>query len=445
MLSTLTNSTGEQLASQSSSATAASSVGRVASSRSTSSISASSFTSSGTLSATVLTNTTRVTPTTQSYSGPATTTPQIASSSALLQTSSSQSSTSQTSATLSSITAATTSFGLTSTLTPQPTTRQPGVSTRANSTSLVTISYEVSFTSQSSDTPFFQSSRPTTTSEPEPTITAAPEVPGRIIHRLIFDLGECAGFTSPRFLLNAGELGDLVTFGEGKFVIEMKSDLDSGIFGFVLSLKDDEVRVHWDIVFIWVTGRCIWLEDGVTWDAHLANSPDEIYHCWGWSDIECPYGFKANGIGDALWTLSSDNPTGDAYVEFCPPDGPPWFNILTNPNPDVIDPTWQGTYVVLPTQTAVSTSTFIKPVLPTKLSAPAPSEEPHCDIVATCVRPNTFIVEEETTTSWSTFITPEFLSTHPSTTVVAHTTATVPSTSFLATPRPTAAPSTLDT
>jgi hypothetical protein len=119
------------------------------------------------------------------------------------------------------------------------------------------------------------------------------------------------------------------------FQVELKSDLDYGSLALILSLKDDDVRCgssdmnrkcpicfgcksvltdHLACVGIMLSfgppgdvfvsvirgGESglemypfsIWLEDGVTWDAHLANSPDEMYHCWGWDPLECPFAFQ---------------------------------------------------------------------------------------------------------------------------------------------------------
>ncbi|CCO27926.1 hypothetical protein BN14_01916 [Rhizoctonia solani AG-1 IB] len=354
-----------------------------------------------------------------------------------------------------------------------PTTQQSLASTETNSTSSVTTSsYQVSPTTQSSNT---KSTSPTATTEPEPepALTPAPSTPERITHRLNIDLGECSGFASPRFSLNQGELGELVSFGDGVFQVELKSDLDYGSLALILSLKDDDVRCGssdmnpcvgimlsfgppGDVFVSVIRGGesglemypfSIWLEDGVTWDAHLANSPDEMYHCWGWDPLECPFAFQGNGVEEAAWAVSSDNPTGDIFISFCPSgDAPPWYNIPTNPNPNQVEPTWQGTYVVLPTQTAVPVSTFIKPVVqPTKLSTPVTTGSFECEIITTCVRPNTYVVWEETTTSWSTFLNPEFLSTYPPTTVITYDTTATSQTTFITAPKPATAPPTINT
>ncbi|KAG8700777.1 hypothetical protein FRC11_012677, partial [Ceratobasidium sp. 423] len=198
---------------------------------------------------------------------------------------------------------------------------------------------------QTSDTRLSQNTSPTTTSEPGSTVTPAPGT-YQAVHRLIIDLGDCAGFTSPRLLLERGELGDLVAIGTGRFAIEMKTELSTEVFGLVLSLKDDGVRcgngytaacTSVELSFGVVSGVTasvlragdygvdmypfsMWMEDGVTWGAQLANSTEQMYNCWGWSQEECPYAF-ANG-GDAGWTVSSENPTGLVYVGFCPSDGP---------------------------------------------------------------------------------------------------------------------------
>ncbi|CEL58371.1 hypothetical protein RSOLAG1IB_03117 [Rhizoctonia solani AG-1 IB] len=467
------------------STSAASSVGGVLSSSSTFSVSTSAFSSSGTLSLVAPTNstipTTRVTTATQSHSGPTTATSRIISS--LSRTSTRQVSPPRTSVTPSSstnVTATTPSFGpsrstltslpaplFASPTTSLPTTQQSLASTETNSTSSVTTSsYQVSPTTQSSNT---KSTSPTATTEPEPepALTPAPSTPERITHRLNIDLGECSGFASPRFSLNQGELGELVSFGDGVFQVELKSDLDYGSLALILSLKDGDVRCGssdmnpcvgimlsfgppGDVFVSVIRGGesglemypfSIWLEDGVTWDAHLANSPDEMYHCWGWDPLECPFAFQGNGVEEAAWAVSSDNPTGDIFISFCPSgDAPPWYNIPTNPNPN------QGTYVVLPTQTAVPVSTFIKPVVqPTKLSTPVTTGSFECEIITTCVRPNTYVVWEETTTSWSTFLNPEFLSTYPPTTVITYDTTATSQTTFITAPKPATAPPTINT
>ncbi|ELU36852.1 hypothetical protein AG1IA_09120 [Rhizoctonia solani AG-1 IA] len=409
-----TNSTSAQSSSRLAS-TAVILTGPIANSSSTSSVSASSSTSSGFLSVPIATGsakpTTRVPSTVHSHSGSTTFASQIPSSTALSRTFASQGSASRASSTSPSTSSApsvTTTSSSRHVHAARPTSQKPEVSTQTNSTSLPpTTSYEPSLTSQFSDTRFFQTISSTTTSGLQPALTAVPETSRQIIHRLIIDLGECASFTSPRFLLNGGELGDLVSIGNGIFQIELKSDPDSGIFGLVVSLRDDEVRcgaadstrelldalerIVSDLLLrvILSAGDSgiamypvnMWLEDGVTWGAQLANSPADMYHCWGWDDTECPYAIKGHGPEVPLWTLSANNPTGDIYVEFCPSDAPPWYNIPMNPHPDSFEPTRQGTYIVLPTQTTVLSYTFVKPTaLPTTFSPVAPSGEAHCDV-----------------------------------------------------------------
>ncbi|GAB1526003.1 hypothetical protein RhiTH_009169 [Rhizoctonia solani] len=475
-----TNSTSAQSSSPLASTTVIL-TGPIANSSSTSSVSASSSTSSGFLSVPIATGsaklTTRVPSTVHSHSGSTTFASQILSSTSLSRTFASQdfasraSSTSPSTSSASSVTTASSSRHVHAA---RPTSQKPEVSTQTNSTSLLrTTSYEPSLTSQSSDTRFFQTISSTTTSGLQPALTAVPETSRQIIHRLIIDLGECASFTSPRFLLNGGQLGDLVSIGNGIFQIELKSDPDSGIFGLVVSLRDDEVRcgaadstqcmgvlvsfglpgndISVSILSAGDSGIAMypvnmWLEDGVTWGAQLANSPADMYHCWGWDDTECPYAIKGHGPDVPLWTLSANNPTGDIYVEFCPSDAPPWYNIPMNPHPDPFEPTRQGTYIVLPTQTTVSNYTFVKSTaLPTTFSPVAPSGEAHCDVLSTCVRPNTYVIEEETTTSWSTFMTPHFLSMYPSTSVPVYATATTPKTTLATAPTSAAMPSAANT
>ncbi|KAF8680045.1 hypothetical protein RHS04_03941 [Rhizoctonia solani] len=477
-----TNSTSAQSSSPLASTTVIL-TGPIANSSSTSSVSASSSTSSGFLSVPIATGsaklTTRVPSTVHSHSGSTTFASQILSSTSLSRTFASQdfasraSSTSPSTSSASSVTTASSSRHVHAA---RPTSQKPEVSTQTNSTSLLrTTSYE-----------------PSLTMELQPALTAVPETSRQIIHRLIIDLGECASFTSPRFLLNGGELGDLVSIGNGIFQIELKSDPDSGIFGLVVSLRDDEVRcgaadstqcmgvlvsfglpgndISVSILSAGDSGIAMypvnmWLEDGVTWGAQLANSPADMYHCWGWDDTECPYAIKVgstisilyrpmvesfvlqgHGPEVPLWTLSANNPTGDIYVEFCPSDAPPWYNIPMNPHPDSFEPTRQGTYIVLPTQTTVLSYTFVKPTaLPTTFSPVAPSGEAHCDVLSTCVRPNTYVIEEETTTSWSTFMTPHFLSMYPSTSAPVYTTATMPETTLATTPTSAATPSAVNT
>ncbi|KAF8761201.1 hypothetical protein RHS01_00301 [Rhizoctonia solani] len=454
-----TNSTSAQSSSPLASTTVIL-TGPIANSSSTSSVSASSSTSSGFLSVPIATGsaklTTRVPSTVHSHSGSTTFASQILSSTSLSRTFASQdfasraSSTSPSTSSASSVTTASSSRHVHAA---RPTSQKPEVSTQTNSTSLLrTTSYEPSLTSQSSDTRFFQTISSTTTSGLQPALTA--------LHL-------------PKVSSQWGELGDLVSIGNGIFQIELKSDPDSGIFGLVVSLRDDEVRcgaadstqcmgvlvsfglpendISVSILSVGDSGIAMypvnmWLEDGVTWGAQLANSPADMYHCWGWDDTECPYAIKGHGPDVPLWTLSANNPTGDIYVEFCPSDAPPWYNIPMNPHPDPFEPTRQGTYIVLPTQTTVSNYTFVKSTaLPTTFSPVAPSGEAHCDVLSTCVRPNTYVIEEETTTSWSTFMTPHFLSMYPSTSVPVYATATTPKTTLATAPTSAAMPSAANT
>ncbi|CAE6464490.1 unnamed protein product [Rhizoctonia solani] len=393
------------------------------------------------------------------------------------------------------------SSSLSSTLTPRPTSLQHGTFVEIDTTSLVVISsYEVPLTSRSSDTRSSQSIATATTSKPEPTLTAAPETPERYNHRLTIDLGDCAGFTSPRLNLLKGELGNLVPAGGGRFEIELKAEPKTKVFGLGVSLKDDGVRcgseeaascVSIDIGFgetselvvnvlkagdygIAMYPFSIWLEDGVTWDARHVNSPKEMYHCWGWSDAECPYAFKANGADGAMWTLSTENLSGDVYIGFCPSDGPNWSSIPPNPSPDPYDWGQQSTYIVLPSQTAVPTSTFVKPIVATQLGVPSPIDKSPCDEPSTCIPLSTYIIKEGTTTSRSNFVTPvpdttryegteiiidatttvtettlitaDGLSAiHPSTVIVLDSTITSRKTTFLTTPTPTATSLTVTT
>ncbi|CAE6391561.1 unnamed protein product [Rhizoctonia solani] len=379
----------------------------------------------------------------------------------------SQSSVSQTlETTLPTLNAATTtsSFVSSSSSTPRPSTGHHDTLIQIDSTSLVTVStYQAPFTNQAPYTQSFQSTRPTSTSESEPTSTSISGTIGRTTHRLIIDLGECAEFTSPGFLLELGELGDLVAIGKGRFAIEMKTELAIGgeVFGLALSLKDGGLRCGGDynvactavhLTFGLTSGVTVdvlrsgdyginmypfsvWLEDGVTWGAQLANSPEEMYHCWGWSEEECPYAYAK--FGDANWALSSENPTGLVYIGFCPSDGPDWSKISQNPDPSVTDPTRAGTFILLPTQTVLSTSTFLTIITP-KPSAPATSTEPPCDVLSTCVVLNTYFSEDVTSTVWSQFTIPSGISTvFYSTAIVLHTTSTVPETTILSKPTPT--------
>ncbi|KAJ1310738.1 hypothetical protein OPQ81_009260 [Rhizoctonia solani] len=426
-------------------------------------MSASSMSSSSTSSTSPVN---RVSSITQSSEASSTDTYGTASSTTASRTSTSRSSVFQTSTATPRITSAATSASLSnssSTVTPPPSTRQHGTLIREDTTSLVTVSsYEVPLTSQTSDAGPSQSTRPTTTSEPEPTLTPAPATADRATHRLIIDLGDCSEFTSPRFLLSRGELGDLVGIGKGRFAIELKAELDTGIFGVVLSLKDDGVRCGNDasaactsisLSFERTSGLAatvlrggdysvdmypfsMWLEDGVTWGAQSVGSPEEMYHCWGWTEEECPYTSKYGG--GVSWTASSDNPTGIAYVGFCPSDGPKWSTIPKNPNPQSYEPTRDGTYIELPTQTVLSTSTFLTAITPTKLSAPTPSDEPQCDVLSTCVHLNTYVSDDVTSTVLFQFITAPPQSTVLfSTAIVMHTTSTVPETTWLSKPTPT--------
>ncbi|CAE6479430.1 unnamed protein product [Rhizoctonia solani] len=373
----------------------------------------------------------------------------------------SQSSVSQTlETTLPTLNAATTtsSFVSSSSSTPRPSTGHHDTLIQIDSTSLVTVStYQAPFTNQAPYTQSFQSTRPTSTSESEPTSTSISGTIGRTTHRLIIDLGECAEFTSPGFLLELGELGDLVAIGKGRFAIEMKTELAIGgeVFGLALSLKDGGLRCGGDynvactavhLTFGLTSGVTVdvlrsgdyginmypfsvWLEDGVTWGAQLANSPEEMYHCWGWSEEECPYAYAK--FGDANWALSSENPTGLVYIGFCPSDGPDWSKISQNPDPPVTDPTRAETYILLPTQTVLSTSTFLTVITPNP-SAPTTSKEPPCDVLSTCVVLNTYFSEDVTSTVWSQFTIPSGISTvFYSTAIVLHTTSTVPETTIL--------------
>ncbi|CAE6517501.1 unnamed protein product [Rhizoctonia solani] len=456
--------------------TSTSSTTLTTSSSSTTSVSAStsSSSSSSTTSNSTTTPTAQVRTTAQSLSDSSSTTSWPVSST-LSRSSPSQSSVSQTSTTTSTSAAVATAASSpdpTITLNPLPSTRQHGTLIVAESTSLATVStYELPFTSQTPNTQSFQNLTPTTTSAPGPTSTSVTELPDRAVHRLIIDLGECAEFTSPRLMLERGDLGDLVAIGKGRFAIELKSELSTGIFGVVLSLKDNGVRcgsgasaacTAVELSFGLTSGVSahvlmagdysidmypfsMWLEDGVTWGAQLVNSPEQTYHCWGWSQEECPYAFSNSG--DASWTASSDNPTGVVYVGFCPSDGPDWSKIPPNPNPQSFEPGGEGTYIELPTQTVLSTSTFLTAITPTKLSVPITSEPP-CDLpVMSCISPNTYISEDVTSTIWSEFITAPGPSTILfSTAIVIHTTSTVPetttfprnpTTSFLSRPTPT--------
>ncbi|CUA71353.1 hypothetical protein RSOLAG22IIIB_04566 [Rhizoctonia solani] len=450
--------------SQSSATTATSSTSWETSSSSTSSISTliSTFTSSSSLPFTSPSSSTTPTTRTSTITQSCTKSSSTSLATTLPRTTTSQSSVSQTSGTTSAtldVTTTASSSISSSTLTPIFSTRQHGTFIQADSTSLVTVSaYETPFTSQAPSTQTFQSITPTTTtSGSEPTSTSVSETPGRATHRLIIDLGDCAEFTSPSILLERGDLGDLVAIGKGRFAIELRTELSTGIFGLVLSLKDDGVRCGNDdsaactaveLSFDLTSGVSahvlragdygvnmypfnVWLEDGVTWGAQLANSPEEAYHCWGWSEEECPYAFADSG--DASWTLSSENPTGLVYVGFCPSDGPDWSKIPPNPDPPPIHPDSEGTFIILPTQTVLSTSTFLTVITPTQLSVPITSAEPTCDVPLSCIFPNTYISEDMISTIVSQFITlPTDMPTGLfSTAIVLHTTSTVPKTTFL--------------
>ncbi|KAF8680043.1 hypothetical protein RHS04_03943 [Rhizoctonia solani] len=118
------------------------------------------------------------------------------------------------------------------------TSQQHGVSAGADTTSLASISsHELPLTSHSS-----QSMTLTTTDDPVPTATAAPGTTENYNHRLIINLGDCAGFTTPRLSLIAGEMSDLVPIGDGRFEIGLKADPQNSVFGLIVSLKDEGVR-----------------------------------------------------------------------------------------------------------------------------------------------------------------------------------------------------------
>ncbi|CAE6428649.1 unnamed protein product [Rhizoctonia solani] len=329
--------------------------------------------------------------------------------------------------------------------------------------------YRTSLSSQPLETQIYQNTEPTTTSESEPVATVAPEIPERIVHRLTIDLGACAGFTLPRLQLIAGELGDLVAIGAGKFEVEIGPDPELNYFGLGVSLKDDGARCGSEgdpFISITTGGNFgleisvirsggyskamypfnIWLKDGVVWDTHPANSPEEAYHCWGWGGDECPYTFKnSGGTGSAGWTLSSENPAGDVHIDFCPTDGPIWSSILPNPSPESSGPTHQSTYVILPTQTTVSTSTFTRPFLEaTKPSVLTITKEADCDQPLGCISYSTYFVEESITSYRSTFITPlPWTTKYGETKVIPDAPTTVLETTFFTTPPPTTTPSML--
>ncbi|CEL58370.1 hypothetical protein RSOLAG1IB_03116 [Rhizoctonia solani AG-1 IB] len=332
--------------------------------------------------------------------------------------------------------------------------------------------YKTSLPSQPLETQIYQNTEPTTTIESEPVATVAPEIPERIVHRLTIDLGACAGFTLPWLQLIAGELGDLVAIGAGKFEVELGPDPELNYFGLGVSLKDDGARCGsegdpscvaisittggnfgLDISVIRSGGYSkamypfnIWLKDGVVWDTHPANSPEEAYHCWGWGGDECPYTFKnGGGTGSADWTLSSENPAGDVHIDFCPTDGPIWSSILPNPSPESSGPTHQSTYVILPTQTTVSTSTFTRPFLEaTKPSVLTITKEADCDQPLGCISYSTYFFEESITSYRSTFITPlPWTTKYGETKVIPDAPTTVLETTFFATPPPTTTPSML--
>ncbi|KAF8667450.1 hypothetical protein RHS04_09326 [Rhizoctonia solani] len=337
---------------------------------------------------------------------------------------------------------------------PSPVTSVAGVSS-------VTASYhETTLSNQQSETPVHQNTRPTSTEEPHPVPTTSPETVKPSAHRLFISLGDCADFTSPRLRLGGGELSDLVAVDAGRFEVELRSDQDSNYFSLDISLDDGGIRCGTNeqpsctAIFLGYGGASyleanviisrkvtamypfsIWLEDGVAWDGRLTDSAEKNYHCWGWSDAECPNAFKNSGSNSVWWTLSSNNPTGSVYIDFCPPDGPTWSNVPPNPSSASLGlsgPTGKSTYIVLPTQTTIPVSTFIRPIEVTKLGAPAPDD----DSFTRGTR--TFFVGKETITHISTFITPIAETTRDGETgLIIGSTTTVLETSFLGMPMPT--------
>ncbi|KAF8689805.1 hypothetical protein RHS03_09025, partial [Rhizoctonia solani] len=376
------------------------------------------------------------------------------------------------------------------------TNQHHGVSAATDTTSLAAVSsHELPLTSHSS-----QSITVTTTNDPVPTATAAPGTTENYNHRLIINLGDCAGFTTPRLSLIAGEMSDLVPIGDGRFEIGLKADPQNSVFGLIVSLRDEGVRCGSEdyasctaidigfgatselIMNVLMAGDyskdmypfSIWLEDGTVWNAQPASSPEAMYNCWGWTDAECPYAIKHGGTSGASWTLSSNNISGDMYIGFCPSNGPAWSSIPPNPEPDAHEWGNESTYVVLPSQMAIPTSTFIKPIGPTALSVPAPTTVPLCDQPSDCVTFSTYIVQEGTSTIRSTFVTPAPDTTryegtkviidattaipettiittgglsaiNPSTAIVLNSTTTSRKTTFLTTPTPVTISSTVQT
>ncbi|KAF8761895.1 hypothetical protein RHS01_00313 [Rhizoctonia solani] len=270
--------------------------------------------------------------------------------------------------------------------------------------SSVTASYhETTLSNQQSETPVHQNTRPTSTEEPHPVPTTSPETVKPSAHRLFISLGDCADFTSPRLRLGGGELSDLVAVDAGRFEVELRSDQDSNYFSLDISLDDGGIRCGTNeqpsctAIFLGYGGASyleanviisrkvtamypfsIWLEDGVAWDGRLTDSAEKNYHCWGWSDAECPNAFKVKR------------------------------------------------------QFALYVSTFIRPIEVTKLGAPAPDD----DSFTRGTR--TFFVGKETITHISTFITPIAETTRDGETgLIIGSTTTVLETSFLGMPMPT--------
>ncbi|QRW05807.1 hypothetical protein RhiLY_04806 [Ceratobasidium sp. AG-Ba] len=153
----------------------------------------------------------------------------------------------------------------------------------------------------------------------------------------------------------------------------------------------------------------MWVDGGALFDGTPADSQATEYNCWGWPTDECPFSYMYST--DPLSTLSSATPNSTVYMTFCPPDGPALSSIGPNPNPPEIIPSEHGTNIIIGTDTTVPVSTFWTPITSHKApggASPTPSVTSMDDaalsaycktmVIPACIRPQTFLPIDETTT-----------------------------------------------
>ncbi|KAG8703501.1 hypothetical protein FRC09_004121 [Ceratobasidium sp. 395] len=281
----------------------------------------------------------------------------------------------------------------TSTL-PTSTTPSTNGSTSDGSASPSTIT---SLTSSPSSTPTpIQSTsaiEPDPDPEPEPDPSeevnpdGAPIYDPPVIHKLVIDTGTCSDVGKPKVVPAANTRPrELESLGNGRYTTTLNINNwyerevniwledhaprcgSQGVCTLVYALFDADrlklsVSRSGDRDYT-MYPLSFWSDGGELYDGTRADSEANKYNCWGWSESECPFANKF--FTDPEYTLSTTTSNATTYITFCPPDGPAYSDVPSNPHPAGRPPGTEVTEIVASAPSTMPVSTIYQTVATTR-------------------------------------------------------------------------------